>query len=99
MPVPIRFQRAPIVLVLLAREMNWRAAVTEPQNNVEKHWRFAPGLVDGRSAMLVFDRRDPLARVPVYFVCMDWIDDGIVSIRDFLFARYVLDGAEVSTLT
>jgi RNA polymerase sigma-70 factor, ECF subfamily len=60
-------------------------------------WQFAPGMVDGRAAMLVFDRHDPSAR-PAYFVILDWANDGVAGIRDFLFARYALDGAEVVAL-
>jgi RNA polymerase sigma-70 factor (ECF subfamily) len=61
-------------------------------------WRFAPGFVDRRPAMLVFDRHDPSAR-PAYFVLLAWAGDNVVSIRDFLFARYVLEGAELLAIT
>jgi RNA polymerase sigma-70 factor, ECF subfamily len=60
-------------------------------------WRFAPGFVDGRAAMLVFDRYDSTQR-PAYFVALDFSNEGIVTIRDFLFARYALDGAELLAL-
>jgi RNA polymerase sigma-70 factor (ECF subfamily) len=60
-------------------------------------WRFAPGLVDGRAVMLVFDRHDPDGR-PASFVLIDWQGDRIAGIRDFLFARYALDGAELRVL-
>jgi RNA polymerase sigma-70 factor (ECF subfamily) len=60
-------------------------------------WHFAAGLVDGHPAMLVFDRRDPGDR-PVAFVALDFSNAGVVRIRDFLLARYALDGAELLAL-
>jgi RNA polymerase sigma-70 factor, ECF subfamily len=57
-------------------------------------WRFAPGFVDRRPAMLVFDRHDASAH-PAYFVLLGWSGNSVISIRDFLFARYVLEGAEL----
>jgi len=62
-----------------------------------EHWRFAAGLVEGRPAMLVFDQRAPTDR-PAYFVLVDWMHDRIAFIRDFLFAPYVLEGAELAIL-
>jgi RNA polymerase sigma-70 factor (ECF subfamily) len=61
------------------------------------HWQFAPGFVDRRPAMLVFDRHDSSGR-PAYFVLLDWKGDSVISIRDFLFARYALEGAELLAL-
>jgi RNA polymerase sigma-70 factor (ECF subfamily) len=61
------------------------------------HWRFAPGFVDRRPAMLVFDRHDLSGR-PAYFVLLGWAGDSVISIRDFLFARYVLEAAELLEL-
>lgn len=61
------------------------------------NWRFAAGLVEGRPAMLVFDQRAPTDR-PAYFVLVDWMHDRIAFIRDFLFAPYVLEGAELAIL-
>ena len=58
-----------------------------------EQWRFAPGLVEHRPAMLVFDRHDPSGQ-PVYFVLLEWAEGRIVRIRDFLFARYVLEDAD-----
>ena len=40
--------------------------------------------------MLVFDNTSPMAR-PAHFVLIDWLDDRITGIRDFLFAPYVLE--------
>jgi RNA polymerase sigma-70 factor, ECF subfamily len=62
-----------------------------------EQWRFEAGLVDGRPAMLVFDRHDP-TRWPAYFVALDFTKDAVAGIRDFLFARYALDGADLRAL-
>ena len=56
-----------------------------------------PGIVDGRPAVLVCDADDP-ASPPRYFVLLDWRGERLAGIRDFLFARYVIEGAEVSLL-
>jgi len=56
-------------------------------------WLLAPGLVEGRPAMLVFDPEDP-ARGPDYFVLLDFADDALSVIRDFRYARYAMAEAE-----
>jgi RNA polymerase sigma-70 factor (ECF subfamily) len=33
--------------------------------------------------------------MPVYFVLLQWDGDRLMNIRDFRFARYITDGAEV----
>ena len=53
-------------------------------------WRFALGAVEGRPAMLVFDGTGSMER-PAHFVLIDWSQDRIRKIRDFLFAAYVLE--------
>ncbi len=60
-------------------------------------WRFASGLVDRRPAILVCDPGDPAGK-PKYFVILEWRNGAVVSIRDFLFARYAIDGAELLML-
>jgi RNA polymerase sigma-70 factor (ECF subfamily) len=60
-------------------------------------WRFEAGLVDGRPAMFVFDRHDQ-TRWPAYFVALDFAKETVVGIRDFLFARYALNGADLRLL-
>jgi len=47
-------------------------------------WRFAFGAVEGRPAMLVFERG--AMETPAYFVLVDWRNGQISAIRDFLFA-------------
>jgi RNA polymerase sigma-70 factor (ECF subfamily) len=61
-------------------------------------WRLASGLVDGRPAVLVFDRDEPEGR-PIYFVLLGWTDAKVALIRDFRYARYVTDGAEIRVLS
>jgi RNA polymerase sigma-70 factor (ECF subfamily) len=55
------------------------------------NWHFAAGLADGRPAILVYD---PDAGQPKYFILLEWEGERIASIRDFLFAPYVTEGAE-----
>jgi len=58
----------------------------------ETKWRFAFGAVEGRPAMLVFEN-GAMAK-PAYFVLVDWRDEQISAIRDFLFAPYALEAAD-----
>jgi RNA polymerase sigma-70 factor (ECF subfamily) len=59
--------------------------------------RIAAGVVDGRAAMLVYDREISL-ETPAYFVALDFDGDRVISIHDFLFARYAMDGIDLSPL-
>jgi RNA polymerase sigma-70 factor, ECF subfamily len=61
-------------------------------------WRFVPGLVEGRPAILVCDPEDATA-APKYFVLLEWRGDAVAGIRDFLFARYAVEGAELSLVS
>jgi len=56
-------------------------------------WRFALCAVEGRPAMLVFDGTGGMER-PAHFVLVDWRNDRISAIRDFLFAPYVLESID-----
>jgi RNA polymerase sigma-70 factor (ECF subfamily) len=60
-------------------------------------WRLAPGLVDGRAAALVCDPDDAAAK-PRYFVLLEWTTDRLIGIRDFRYASYAIEGAEVVVL-
>ena len=60
-------------------------------------WHLMPGLVDGRAAALVCDPGDPKGQ-PRYFVLLDWSAAGLISIRDFRYARYAIEGAAVVML-
>jgi RNA polymerase sigma-70 factor, ECF subfamily len=56
-----------------------------------------PGMVDRRPALLAFDPDDMLG-TPIYFVVLEWAGDQVVSIRDFRYARYAMEGAEILVL-
>jgi RNA polymerase sigma-70 factor (ECF subfamily) len=57
----------------------------------ESHdWAFAPGLAEGRPALLARDPGDPAGAVR-YVVLIDWRDGRIAAIRDFRYAAYVTD--------
>jgi RNA polymerase sigma-70 factor (ECF subfamily) len=58
----------------------------------ETKWRFALGAVEGRPAMLVFE--SGAMEKPAHFVLVDWRNDRISAIRDFLFAPYVLESVD-----
>lgn len=62
-----------------------------------KSWVFGFGLVDRRPALLAFDPDDPAGR-PLYFVLLGWARDQVVSIRDYRYARYAMEGAEIQVL-
>ena len=59
------------------------------------NWRCVPGLVDGRPAILMLDPNDADGG-PAFFILLDWVDGKVAGIRDFMFARYALEGAEIS---
>ena len=61
------------------------------------HWRFIPGFVDCRPAILVYDADDPDERLK-YFILLDWAGEKVVGIRDFVFARYAMEGAELTVM-
>lgn len=60
-------------------------------------WRVAPGLADGRPAMLVSDPADPTGAVQ-WVVLLDWAGEEIAAIRDFFYARYVIDDLALTPL-
>ena len=60
-------------------------------------WRLVPGMVDRRPALLAFDPDDMLG-TPIYFVVLEWAGDQVVSIRDFRYARYAMEGAEIHVI-
>jgi RNA polymerase sigma-70 factor, ECF subfamily len=62
-----------------------------------RDWRFAPGLVEGRAAILVVDPDDESASAK-YFILLAWHGEAVALIRDFLFARYAIEGAAVTRL-
>jgi RNA polymerase sigma-70 factor (ECF subfamily) len=62
-----------------------------------EQWAFAAATVDGRAAMLVYDRNISLT-APAYFVALEFDGDRVASIHDFLYARYALEGVDISLL-
>jgi len=62
-----------------------------------EQWAFAAGVLDGRAAMLVYDREVSLG-TPAYFVALGFDGDRVASIHDFLFARYAMDGIDVQII-
>ncbi|MEX0343798.1 MAG: sigma-70 family RNA polymerase sigma factor [Rhizobiaceae bacterium] len=56
-------------------------------------WLMAPGVIEGRPGILAFDRNDA-AGPPSYFILLEFRDGELLDIRDFRYARYVMDGAE-----
>jgi RNA polymerase sigma-70 factor, ECF subfamily len=63
-----------------------------------KQWAYAAGVVDCKPAMVVYDRNVSL-ETPAYFVALGFVDDRVVSVHDFLYARYAMDGIELSLLS
>ncbi len=63
--------------------------------STRQDWRFIPGFVERRPAILVRDRDDPAAP-PSYFILLAWQAGRLQAIRDFRHARYAADGAEMS---
>lgn len=55
-------------------------------------WRAWPGLVEGRAAVLI-QQPARLDAQPDYFVLLGWSGERVATIRDFLFARYVMADA------
>jgi RNA polymerase sigma factor (sigma-70 family) len=62
----------------------------------ETKWRYAFGAVEGRPAMLVFT--SGAMEKPAYFVLIDWRNDQISAIRDFLFAPYAVESVDWARL-
>jgi RNA polymerase sigma-70 factor (ECF subfamily) len=87
-------------LDLVARnKLAGRTEVSKYFGNYAKieDWHLMPGLVDGRTAALVLDPGEPGGQ-PRYFVLLEWSADGLISIRDFRYARYAIEGAAVVML-
>jgi RNA polymerase sigma-70 factor (ECF subfamily) len=85
-------------LVNRARLDGKKSVAPDFSNYVSRpHWRFIAGFVDRRPAMLVYDAEDPDQRLK-YFVLLAWAGEQVTGIRDFVFARYVMDGAELAAL-
>jgi len=58
-------------------------------------WRVEPVSADGRPALLLVDPEDAENR---FIVLLGWSDGRIVTIRDFLYARYIMDGIDIAPI-
>lgn len=68
------------------------------ENYDQKHdWVFSAGFVGDEPAIIVSEPGDP-ARMPMYFVVLSWKADRIVHIRDFRYARYACETAEIESV-
>jgi RNA polymerase sigma-70 factor (ECF subfamily) len=65
--------------------------------NETRNWRFAAGMVEAHPAILVYDIHQETAE-PVYFMLLTWENGLVTLIRDYHYARYVIQDAVV-TLT
>lgn len=61
-------------------------------------WRFAPGIVENRPAILVFDPTAESAVRPVYFLLLTIEGEQISVIRDYRYARHVAEDAEITAV-
>jgi RNA polymerase sigma-70 factor (ECF subfamily) len=97
----VRAMLADDVKLDLVAKLRWqgRSAVGEYYGAyaAAKQWAYAAGVVDGGAAMLVYDREISLG-TPAYFVALDFEGDRVVSIHDFLYARYAMDSVDLSPL-
>ena len=76
--------------------MNSRGEVGKYFNNygLTEDWHLVPALVDRRPALVVRNPGDSSGAI-AYFILLEWAGGRLVDIRDFRYARYAADGAEV----
>jgi len=58
-------------------------------------WQLEPAIIEGRPSLLATDPNDSQSR---FIIVLDWSDGRIVAIRDFHFARYVMDGINIARI-
>jgi RNA polymerase sigma-70 factor (ECF subfamily) len=58
-------------------------------------WQLEPVMADGESALLATDPADSNNR---FVILLGWADGRIATIRDFLHARYVMDGIDIARI-
>jgi RNA polymerase sigma-70 factor (ECF subfamily) len=91
---------AEVRLDLVARtRMSGRSEVGTYLGNYSRthDWRFVAGFVDGRPAAIACEPGTFPGR-PIYFVVVDWREKEILGIRDFRYARYACESAEIVAL-
>jgi len=81
------------------RRMNGRKEVGTYLHNYAhtKDWKLVIGLIEGRPAVFVRDPGDASA-APLYFILLEWEGGRLLNIRDFRYARYAIEGAELMVL-
>jgi RNA polymerase sigma-70 factor (ECF subfamily) len=84
------------VEVVNRTRLNGRGEVSRYFGNYSQSsdWHLVPGLVDRRPAVIVYSPDQP-SGPPIYFMLLDWADDRLLEVRDFRYARYVVEGAEL----
>jgi RNA polymerase sigma-70 factor (ECF subfamily) len=84
------------VEVVNRTRLNGRGEVSRYFGNYSQttDWHLVPGLVEGRPAVIVHDPERP-SGPPIYFMLMDWADDRLLAVRDFRYARYAVEDAEL----
>jgi RNA polymerase sigma-70 factor (ECF subfamily) len=88
------------VEVVNRSRLNGRGEVARYFGNYSQSadWHLVPGLVDRRPAVLAHDPNEPKG-APQYFILLAWAAEQLLTVRDFRYARYVIDGAEVIELS
>ena len=73
-----------------------KTAVSDYFGNYAKvfGYHFYIGFVDGRPAILAREHDDPATK-PSFFVLLKWLDGRIINIRDFIFAKYAIESADL----
>lgn len=87
-------------LDLVARtKMKGKKEVATYFNNYagKADWRLTAGLVEGRPAALVVDPAHPEGAA-LYFVLLEWTAGQLATVRDFRYARYAVEGADIVRL-
>jgi RNA polymerase sigma-70 factor (ECF subfamily) len=84
------------VEVVNRTRLNGRSEVSRYFGNYgqSRDWRLVSGLAERRPAVLVCDP-DESVKTPLYFILLDWAGDHLLAVRDFRYARYATDGAEL----
>ncbi len=89
-----------VKLDLVSRERRYgKTAVSGYVTNYSHNddWKFGLGLVDGRPAIVVGTPGDASEKVD-YFIMLRWAGNRVLDIRDFRYARYVMESADVVRL-
>jgi RNA polymerase sigma-70 factor, ECF subfamily len=62
--------------------------------SIRYDWNLTLGLVDGRPAIVVSKPGDTSGKID-YFILLEWAGDRVIDIRDFRYARYVMESVDV----